>query len=112
MTQISAICHSLLKGDTLTIMNGYKKFNCTNIPRELSRSVEKKFGVKIDKTPTRFTSEYGHSGVYFKYKLLKTPENKGGIEKIKKYVSENMTEYRPKPKEQTSIPTSDLFDEL
>lgn len=111
MTQIAAICHSLLNGETLTIMSGFKKFFCTNLPRELSRSVEQKFGVRIDKTPVKFTSTYGQSGIYFKYKLLKTPENKEGIEKIREYISENMKEYRPKEKPKPLQSQSDLFAE-
>lgn len=111
MTQIAAICHSLLKGDTLSIMSGFGKFSCTNLPRELSRSVEKKFKVQLTRIPVTFISEYGHKGEYYKYRLLKTEENKEGIEKIKVYLSEQITEYRPKKKEMGAI-KNDLFSEL
>jgi hypothetical protein len=111
MTQIAAICHSLLKGDTLSIMNGYSKFNCTNLPRELSRSVEKKFDVEMEKTPTLFVSAYGHVGEYYKYRLIKNERNKKGIEKMKIYLAENMGEYRPKKKESKEI-KADLFSEI
>ncbi len=87
MTQIAAIAQSLLKGDVLSIMDGFHKFSVTNLPRELSRSIEKKFGVIISKSPTLFKSQYGHSGVYFKYRLNKDLEqNKKGIELMKIYI--------------------------
>lgn len=90
MTQVAAIAHSLLKGDVLSIMNGFHLFNCTNLPRELSRSIEKKFGVEISKEPIEFKSKYGHKGTYFRYRLNKTEYNAPGIEKMKKYVEEEM----------------------
>jgi len=45
MTQRAAIAMHLLKGETLTIMEGYKLFACSNLPRELSRSIEQIFNV-------------------------------------------------------------------
>ncbi len=86
MTQVAAICQSLLKGEVLSIMDGFKKFACTNLPRELSRSIEQKFGVVISKTPTEFTSKFGHKGTYYRYRLNKTEYNQDGIKKMKEYV--------------------------
>ena len=98
MTQVAAICHSLLKGETLSIMNGFSKFNCTNLPRELSRSVEQKFGIELTRIPVPFVSEYGRKGEYYNYRLSKTEKNKPGIAKMRDYLAEHMTEYRPKRK--------------
>ena len=81
MTQIASICKALLAGETLSIMNGFQKFSCTNIPRELSRSVEQKFGATISKLPTKFKSQYGHSGVYYQYRL--NPRINGNDKAIK-----------------------------
>lgn len=89
MTQISAIASSLLKGETLSIMDGYRKFACTNLPREISRSIEQKFGVRVDKTPTAFKSRYGQTGSFYRYKLPQNQLNKEGIEKMKQYIKEN-----------------------
>lgn len=91
MTQIAHICKSLLRGRVLTIMDGFRQFACTNLPRELSRSVEKKFGVKISKTPKKFKSRYGHTGEYYQYRLNKTPYNADGISKMQAYVKEKST---------------------
>lgn len=89
MTQTAAICSALLKGDVLSIMDGFRKFSCTNLPRELSRSVEQKFGVEISKTPTKFTSQYGQKGQYYRYRLNHTDYNKEGIEKMREYVEKH-----------------------
>lgn len=90
MTQIAHICKHLLKGDVLTIMDGFKLFACSNLPRELSRAVEKKFGVELSRTPVKFTSRYGHSGEYYQYRLNNTEYNKEGIIKMKEYVNGQM----------------------
>lgn len=86
MTQVAAIAKSLLDGNVLSIMTGFKKFACSNIPREISRSIEKKFGVKVSRARIDFISEYGHKGFYFRYRLNTTDYNKEGIEKMKAYL--------------------------
>jgi len=85
MTQIAAIAISLLKGDVISIMTSFRQFGCTNAPREISRSIEKKFGVKVSKTPTSFKSRYGKSGVYYSYRLNRTGYNLEGITKMRDY---------------------------
>jgi hypothetical protein len=86
MTQIAAICIALLKGEVLTIGSGFSKFHCTNLPRELSRSVEQKFGVEISKDKTAFKSKYDEKpGYYFRYRLNRTPANAEGIAKMTEY---------------------------
>ena len=90
MTQIAAIAKALLDGDVLSIMNGFKKFACTNIPREISRGIEQTFGVEISRTRKDFISEYGKPGYYYQYRLNKTEYNKEGIEKMEAYVKEHM----------------------
>ena len=89
MSQIAAIAQSLLRGEVLSIMDGFKNFGCSNIPREISRSIEQKFDVIVTKTPHEFTSRYGHKGRYFKYRLPMIKQNEAGIEKMKIYVKEN-----------------------
>jgi hypothetical protein len=87
MTQLAAIAQSFLKGETNSIMTAFRKFNCTNLPREVGRSIERKFGVEVTKVPVKFKSTYGHTGEYFNYTLLRTPSNKKGIQKMEEYVS-------------------------
>jgi len=89
MTQVAAICKALLDGQTLSIMTAFKMFNCTNLPRELSRGVEQKFGVKVSKEKVDFISTYGERpGYYFRYRLNRTEYNHKGIELMRKYVSQ------------------------
>ena len=81
MTQKAAICLALLQGHVLTIMNGFKLLSCTNIPREISRSVEQPFGVVVSRVRKEFTSRYGQDGFYFEYRLNKSEHNKEGIQR-------------------------------
>lgn len=90
MTQIAAIAYSLLRGEVLTIMNGFQKFSCTNISRELSRSIEQKFDVEISRDKVDFTSQYGQPGYYYRYRLNRSPRNEAGIILMGKYVKENL----------------------
>jgi hypothetical protein len=107
MTQIAAICTALLKGDVLTIMNGYTKFACTNLPRELSRGVEAKFKVVVSRDKVNFTSQYGQPGFYYRYRLNATEQNIPGIEAMKLYIREQGGHYVPK--KETPLPQQQLF---
>ena len=86
MTATAHLALSLLNGETVSIMTGFKKFLITNIPREVGRSIERKFGVRLQRVPVKFVSTYGHSGQYFRYTLLAIRENKDGIKRMKAYV--------------------------
>lgn len=88
MNQKAALCKSLLKGEVLSIMVGFKWFGITNVPREIGRSVERAFGVQVSRTSKDFTSRYGQPGSYFEYRLNRTPHNKEGIEKMEAYIKE------------------------
>lgn len=89
MTQTAAIAKALLNGEVLSIMNGFKLFSCTNLPRELSRSIEKKFGVEISRDKVVFKSKYGQPGFYYRYRLNKTENNLHGIKLMKQYIENN-----------------------
>lgn len=86
MNQKAAICKSLLKGEVLSIMNGFKWFGCTNIPREIGRSVEREFGVEVSRVQKDGESRYKQPVHYFEYRLNRTEHNKPGIEKMEEYV--------------------------
>jgi hypothetical protein len=100
MTQTAAIAKALLEGKVLSIMNGFKLFSCTNIPREISRSIEKKFGVEVSRDKVEFVSKYKQPGVYFRYRLNRTEQNMNGIIKMERYVEEHM----PKKEQAISKP--------
>ncbi len=88
-TKSAALCFSLLNGEVVTIMDGFKKFLISNAPREISRQIEQKFGVTVSKVRKNHTSKFGHTSTFFEYRLNKTPHNKDGINKMRKYVEQN-----------------------
>lgn len=106
MTQLAAIASALLKGEVLTIMNGYTKFACTNLPRELSRGIETKFNVVISRDKVNFTSQYGQPGFYYRYRLNRTDMNLPGIEAMTLYVREQggqLAHKNAQPQAQTQL---------
>lgn len=88
MNQKAAICKSLLKGEVLSIMNGFKWFGCTNIPREIGRSVEREFDVEVSRVQKDGQSRYQQAVHYTEYRLNRTEHNKPGIERMEAYVRE------------------------
>jgi len=86
MNQKAAICKSLLKGEVLSIMNGFKWFGCTNIPREIGRAIEREFDVQVSRVRKDGESRYKQPVSYFEYRLNRTDYNKPGIEKMEEYV--------------------------
>jgi hypothetical protein len=90
MTQTAALAYALLKGDVVSIKTAFDQFGCSNAPREIGRSIERKFGVRVSRTKVNFKSRYGKAGVYYQYRLNQTEYNKPGIEKMREYVREEM----------------------
>lgn len=87
MTQLASICEALIKGEALSIMNGFENFGCTNLPREIGRGVERKFGAVVTRQQVFFVSRYKHCGIYYRYTLdKKNPINKEAIKKMKDYI--------------------------
>lgn len=71
-TQKAALCDALLNGDTLSIMDAFKRFGMTNLPREISRQIERSFEVIIIRTPIIY-NKCGQSIRYYTYELLENP---------------------------------------
>lgn len=97
-TKTAAICFAFLNGEVLTIMDGFKRFLVSNLPREASRQIEQKFGVKLARVTKQFKTEFGVSGCYNEYSLNKTKYNNDGIKKMWEYVDKNMVSPAPKNK--------------
>ena len=95
MTQIAAIAIALLRGEVISIRTAFDMFGCTNAPREIGRSIERKFGVEVSRTPTKFKPKYGKAGMYYRYRLNRTDYNSEGIKKMTDYVS-SQTDPNPK----------------
>lgn len=104
MTQKAAIAAALLRGEVITIMDGFKNFGCTNIPREVSRSIEKDFEVTVSRVRKDYTSRWGQSACHYEYRLNRTENNLPGIEKMKAYVKQELsTRALPKTEQEAKI---------
>lgn len=88
MTAKAALCKALLDGKILNIKNCFSLIGLTNCPREVSRMVERPFGVKVERIPREGTSRYGQPVVWVDYKLERTNENLEGIKKMTQYIKE------------------------
>lgn len=97
-TKTAAICQSLLSGGSLSIMDGFKQFGVTNLPREISRSIEKKFGVHVIRIKCTSKTPYGHTNVFYKYQLVPNKGNllnqRAGIGRMIQYVMDNVVKKR------------------
>jgi len=88
MTQLAALCIHFLKGETLTIGEAFYKFHCSNLPREVGRGVERKFGVVVSRDKVAFNSKFeGKAGYYFRYRLNRTEANQDGIRRMQEYIA-------------------------
>lgn len=83
---MAALVNSLLQGKTITIKNGFEDYGITNVPREISRAVEQKFGVRVNRKRREYTTVYGFYQTYFEYKLEKDKQPEDSIKKMKEYV--------------------------
>lgn len=101
-TQKAALCHALLNGERVSIMDGFRKFGMTNLPREISRQIEQAFNVQVKRFRCKSKTRYGHSCSYIEYQLV--PSNKKhsfiytekqqkihnkGIVNMRKYIDEH-----------------------
>jgi len=84
--QKAYICKVLLNGETITTLEAAQKYDCTNLPKEIHRSVEKYFGVRVARDKVQFMQSYGVPGSLTRYRLNRSSYNKPGIEKMKKYI--------------------------
>jgi hypothetical protein len=101
---------ALLDGRVLNVKNSFETIGLTNCAREISRMIEKPFGVKVSRTPREGTSKYGQPVVWVDYRLNATNYNQEGIEKMWQYVRRELATISPKTdKEVKSLKQSLLF---
>lgn len=112
MNAKSALIKEFLDGKILTIMSCFKSVGLTNLGREVPRMIEIPFGVVISRKRKEGKSRHGSNITWYEYKLNQSLEvNKEGIAKMRAYIAEHITEYRPKEK-QPEVIKNDLFSEL
>lgn len=110
MTAKAALCVHLLRGEVLNIKNVFTLIGLTNCPREISRMIEKPFGVQVSRIPREGKSRYGQAVTWFDYRLNRTEYNLGGIKKMEEYVKSQSEKANPKTdKQQKEIKTLQLF---
>lgn len=86
MTSRAALCMALLEGRVLNVKNVFENVGLTNCSREISRMIEKPFGVKVSKYPTEGKNRYGQRVSWYNYFLVHTKANKSGIKKMRQYI--------------------------
>lgn len=95
MTAKAALCLHLLKGEVLNIKNVFTMIGLTNCPREISRMIEKPFGVQVSRTRREGVSRYGQSVTWYDYRLNRTDYNQEGIKRMMEYL-ESQSPSNPK----------------
>lgn len=96
MTAKCALAKALLDGRVLNVKNCFETIGLTNCAREVSRMIEKPFGVIVSRTKMEGKSRYGQPVVWYNYRLNSTPYNKEGIQKMREYVSKQIAATNPK----------------
>lgn len=87
MNARAAISKALLQGRSITIKTSFIDFGITNLPREISRTIEQVFLIQVDKTKKTGVTKFKEPCYWYEYKLDQTKEsNFEGIEKMKAYV--------------------------
>jgi len=88
MTAKAALAIALLKGEVITIKTAFKDLGITNAPREISRSIEKPFGVVVSRIRKEGLSRYKVPCCWYEYRLNRTEHNLPGIGLMQKYILE------------------------
>lgn len=109
MTAKASLCLHLLKGEVLNIKNVFDMIGFTNCPREISRMVEKPFGVQVSRTQRKGKSRYGQPVTWFDYRLNRTEYNAEGIKKMIEYVQSQST---PNPKTHAEQKAANVLKQL
>lgn len=86
MTQVAMLAEALLNGETVSIKNAYFEFGMSNIAREMGRSIERKFGVKVERERCEGYHRGGGKVFWFEYRLRRSKENMAGVKRMVKYV--------------------------
>lgn len=91
MNATTAISKAFLAGRVLSIKTAFRDFGITNLPREVSRLIEKRFDVRVAKVRRTGKTRYGVPATWFEYRLPRTDYNLPGIEKMREYIAKNDT---------------------
>jgi len=110
MTAKAALCKALLNGEVLNVKNVFRTIGLTNCAREVSRMVEKPFGVQVSRTHKKGKSKYSQDVTWVDYYLIKSEHNLPGIAKMEDYVEKHFpTASRIMTEPKIGIQTNQLF---
>lgn len=90
MTAKAALAKALLDGRVLNVKNVFETIGLTNCSREVSRMIEKPFGVEVSRTRKDGKSRYGQDVTWVDYYLRKSERNMPGINLMREYVEKEM----------------------
>lgn len=99
MNATAALSKAFLNGRVLSIKTAFRDFGITNLPREVSRLIEQRFGVELSRVPRKGKSRYGVPVRWLEYRLPKTPYNQEGIAKMREYVNKHDETPKKQPPE-------------
>jgi hypothetical protein len=89
MNLTTALALAFLQGRVLSIKTAFKEFGVTNLPREASRLIEKKFNVELKRVRREGISKYGVPIYWYEYRLPSTVYNAEGRKKMVEYVQKH-----------------------
>lgn len=93
MNATCALAMALLQGRVLTIKTAFTDFSISNLPREIGRSIERKFGVFVTKVKKKGKSKYGVECWWYEYRLATVDYNVEGRKRMFEYVQKNTPKY-------------------
>lgn len=97
MSARCALVKALLEGRVINIKNCFKDIGYTNAPREISRFIEKTFGVEVSRTPRKGKNRYGEEVSWYDYRLNRSEHNLEGILKMEQYLEGQAPSQENKP---------------
>jgi hypothetical protein len=89
MNATCALGLAFLRGDVITIKTAFRDYGISNLPREVGRSIERKFGLQLSKVKKTGKSRYGVSCYYYQYRLPVVPYNEEGRKRLNEYCVKN-----------------------
>lgn len=109
MNATVALVKAFLEGRVLSIKTAFRDFGITNLPRECSRLIEKKFDVKLVRVRRDGKSRFGVPVFWFEYRLPETEYNAEGRKKMLEYLHAELQ--KDKEKEQAPRPDDSVRTE-
>lgn len=88
MNSKTALCQALINGEVINIRNIHNRTGYTNSGREISRQVERPFGVVVSRVHRAGKNRFKVHCTWTDYFLAQSRLNKEGIKKMKKYIKE------------------------